>query len=410
MVEYKNHLNFVTLVLLFFLYHTGFIICQQSTNSCCIVHADMIFNSDYDIFCERPKNKIHPPLVSYPEDLFCSTIDLRFLKLTEILVDSFFVIDTIYYHSYDNEDNFKNYRRSFLYDKCYRISSILAEVYRGRGWLTHQITNVFYNSLNKVKQINHIRYQDLYDDTLIIKNEYDSENRIVREIRETLDSSNLSWKLSWKTNYNYEDGNLTGDFLERTKDFYLGKNYGVDIKYNLLNLPVEWVGYTLSNNSFLNDYKYTWEYNEQNLLSESRSFAGDDNNWKSSSNRYYKYDSNGNLVEESYEYFYDNDTSRGTEIYFYSLFLDSIKYTSSLDKNDSDSLVGKGSTTFEYDSCGYLVGYKILSLYKANESERGVKIKRDEYHNIVFIQEERWDNYKWFPEDYTKIIYKRKKF
>ncbi len=349
MRKHKNHSKLVIPILLLFLSSSGLLFCQQ------LVEGNININSDYKIFREEPENNLFSHLQTSTYDVYnllSSTIDLFYTKIDQLCADSLFVIDTIYFHEKSHFRDFNDYRRSFIYDKFNRIKTVIAEAYKDSNWVTHQITDVSYNSLNKVEQINFIRYQKQFDDSLIIKNEFDNNGLITKEVGETLDSLKKSWRREWLRSYDYKDRKLVGYKFENIKYTKFTQPNLIKYKYNSNKLLIERVEY-LPETNFIDSVKYLWKFDEENNLMECfcYMFENSDTSYRYVNNYYYN--NFGKLFEEIKiaKYREDRFTRNDEWMYYYNSkgSIDSTKYVNKIVKGEVDSLEGSGIDSYEYD-------------------------------------------------------------
>lgn len=375
-----------------------------------IIEIRPVLYSDYQAFLEEPEKQLYPQLSLFRQE-FETTDEFLYLKEDPLCVDSSFFIDTIYSYNSPTWREIINYRRSFSYDKLFRIKSIVAEVQIDSSWIIHQITNIAYNSSDKVEQINYIRYEKSLD-SLIITYIYESDGLIISEVAQSLNRTDSIWNKAWMKAYQWVDKRLFSyDLIDIDKNYWLGPNR-VEFVYDEKSRPIESIEYEFINNSLKKDRNYTWKYDIQNKLIEHNISGWKNSNWVLNYHEYYEYDEQNRLKSrKSITY----DTKGGQPFkfeksYFYisSVNIDSVQNAKMEYERDSSNQIFY--TIIENDSNGFLKAYLRYSSSDRRSENRKVVIERDEFNNVVLVRDKNFKQNKLSREQNMRAVYGKKKY
>ncbi len=160
--------------------------------------------------------------------------------ITETLINNQKVVVKEIYQTL-NDSNWDNeYKYTYAYDEFLRKNETLEQSWDGSNWI---------NDSN-------------------IKFSYDVKNNVIEKILQIWDG--VEWLNKWRYNYNYDDLN------------------------NMIK--EEWLNW---NNAKWNErYRFLFYYNQANFINKQQLFLWDGTSWIMDWEVTYKYDENGNMIEE----------------------------------------------------------------------------------------------------------------
>jgi hypothetical protein len=358
-------------------------------------------------FRVQPEEKLYPHLQFIETGDLDFSISLPFTNFDHFIADSSFLIDTTYFFEFDK--NFMEYRRIYSYDNSFRIKSIIAEVLREDIWYLHQRTELSYNKIGNVVQINYGRYEEKLD-SIIIYYLFDTNGLLLEERAEITGESEPVLKNGWRKKYFYDNKSLVKYTFEKVGHPNRYETDSVKCKYGTENLLVERTDF--EPDVYIDSSKFNWIYNKEQKLIEHNYFTFRRSDTLSRNTTQYEYNEIGKISKKTnvernefdnfpeqleWDYKY-NETGR----------LDTIYLSLKILLENKDSLSFIGTTIFDYSSDDFLIGYQMLDKYIEKFWTRRTIFTRDSNNNITFAQKENFSGGSWRQGPSIRIIYRKR--
>jgi hypothetical protein len=390
----------IIFILSFLFLFNSEIFCQQW------VEEPPIIFPDYSIFLPNPEKDFYPSIYAWRSIIYPnhsnSTIGLTSMNIDQLITNSQFIIDTIYFENYiQKKEKFKNYRRIFNYDDKFQIVSVIAEEFFNNQWAKHQETEIFYTDKNKISEIHYLRTNTPLEEFKIVCL-YDSLGYLAEEICQL--KNDEKWSLNWKEKFSIISGKLSCSDI-----YYYEDSYRLIDRYieNDNQLFVE-SDYFMEDTSY---NKFVYEVNDINRLLKFTYSEFKVSKWQIYESEDYIFDENDRVIRV--EIIYHDRPSYHQIKYLYdenNNLITKISYIKTLE-NSIENLKMMSTNEYEYNAENYLL--KHIFQFRQDDSLKNmdrVLFERDEFNNVIAINSDRWRNNNWERDTKTRIIYRKKKY